>query len=121
MLSEYLGRRCFRKIIMNAMEVTVVRIYVSEAEDLLRPILNYLHDEVKVSGMTVFRGISGFGASGKMHTANILALSLDLPLVIEFFDNPQRIAQIMPQLTTLAKTGHIISWAASLQHSSEVV
>jgi hypothetical protein len=100
---------------MNTTEVTVVRIYISEAEDLLEPILKFLHDEVKVSGVTVFRGISGFGSSGKMHTANILALSLDLPLAIEFFDEPKRVAEIMPQLTTLAKAAHIISWNANKQ------
>ena len=39
-------------------------------------------------GVTVFRGVAGFGADGEVHADDMLRLSVDLPLVIEFFDEP---------------------------------
>lgn len=74
-------------------EVTVVRIYLSEADhghrkSLMQEILNILHDQHKVKGVTVFRGIAGFGQGGEIHAADVLRLMVDLPLVIEFFDSP---------------------------------
>ena len=96
--------------------VTVVRIYISEAEKRLKPIMHYLHDEVHLKGVTVFRGISGFGVSGKIHEASLIDLSLDLPLVIEFFDTPKRVTEILPHLISFAEPDHIISWTAQLHH-----
>ena len=67
---------------MKHSDVTMVRIYLTEGQHLLKQLLAQLHDEEKVRGVTVFRGISGFGRSGKMHSASLLDLSLDLPLVV---------------------------------------
>ena len=74
---------------MNKLEVVFVRIYLTEGEGRLEELLQRLHDEEQVQGVTVFRGISGFGKSGKLHSSSLLDMSLDLPLVIEFFDVPQ--------------------------------
>jgi PII-like signaling protein len=52
---------------MNETEVIVVRIYLHEAKAHLAELLQYLHDESKVRGVTVFRGITGFGSSGEIH------------------------------------------------------
>lgn len=90
--------------------MTIVRIYLTEAEHKLKPLLNYLHDTAKVRGVTVFRGISGFGASGELHESALLDLSLDLPITIEFFDTPSRIQAMMKTLNTLVEPGHLISW-----------
>ena len=59
---------------MKQSDVTVVRIYLTEAEKLLKPLLAKLQDEEKVRGVTVFRGISGFGHSGKIHSSTLLDL-----------------------------------------------
>src|SRR6266566_4047516 len=81
-----LARRGLGKTTMKHSDVLMVRIYLTEGEHLLKQLMKKLHDEEKVRGVTVFRGISGFGRSGKMHSASLVDLSLDLPLVLEFFD-----------------------------------
>jgi len=95
--------------------VTVVRVYFTEGKRQLEPIMRYLHDEASLQGVTVFRAISGFGGSGVMHLASIVDMSLDLPLVIEFFDDPKKIETILLELKTSIKPGHIISWQAEMQ------
>ena len=51
-------------------------------------ILNILQDQHRVHGVVVFRGIAGFGSKGAVHSADLLRLMVDLPLVIEFYDTP---------------------------------
>ena len=97
---------------MNAAEVTVVRVYLTEASGMLKSLLNYLHDESKVHGVTVFRGITGFGQSGRYHSSTLMDMSLDLPLVIEFFESPDRAAVIIEYLNTRVEPGHIVFWNA---------
>ncbi len=99
---------------MNAVKVIMVRVYVTEADKLLNAIMDYLHNQVKVRGVTVFRAISGFGKSGAMHSAALLTMSLDLPLVVEFFDIPDKAKSAIEYLNTLVGTGHIVSWDANV-------
>lgn len=99
---------------MTMTNITVVRIYLTEAEKRLKPILHYLHNEAHVRGATVFRGISGFGKSGQIYTSSLVDLSSDLPLVIEFFDTPDRITDIMTQLRSLIESDHMICWPAQV-------
>jgi PII-like signaling protein len=99
---------------MKSIEVTVVRIYLTEAEAKLNPLLKRLHDQEKVRGVTTFRGISGFGASGVMHTASLLDLSPDLPVVVEFFDEPARVEAVLQHLAALVEPGHIVHWRAHM-------
>ncbi len=98
---------------MTQTEVTMVRIYCTESEKPLQRILTILHDQEQVAGVTAFRGIAGFGGSGKMHAASLLDLSLDLPLIIEFFDRPEKVTVVMQHLKELVKPGHMVSWSAS--------
>lgn len=98
----------------DANNVRVVRIYITEGDHKVRSIMARLHDEEKVRGVTVFRGISGFGKSGKMHSSDLLDLLGNLPVVIEFFDSPERVANILAHLRSEVEPGHIISWAASV-------
>jgi len=98
-------------------EVTVVRIYISEADhgrrkNLMQEILNILHDQHRVKGVTVFRGIAGFGDTGEVHASDILRLMVDLPLVIEFFDEPTVVQAVLGLLASLVPKGRIISWRA---------
>ena len=99
---------------MRHSDVTMVRIYLTEAEDTLKTLLAKLHDEEKVRGVTVFRGISGFGRSGKVHSATLLDLSLDLPVVVEFFDEPAKVGRILSHLKDILPSGHVVSWPAKL-------
>lgn len=99
--------------------VTLVRIYLTEGSGELNPLLAKLHDEEKVCGVTVFRGISGFGKSGKLHSSSLLDLSMDLPMVVEFFDTPDKVARILTHLEGMIKPGHIVSWQAQLHGEGE--
>jgi PII-like signaling protein len=98
-------------------EVTVVRIYLSEADhgrrkSLMQEILNILHDQHRVKGVTVFRGIAGFGDAGEMHASDILRIMVDLPLVIEFFDEAAIVEAVLALLAGLVPEGRIVSWRA---------
>ena len=99
---------------MNTLEITMVRIYCTEAEHKLQGLLDYLHDQAGVRGVTVFRGITGFGRSGKLHTASLVDLALDLPVVVEFFDVPDKIASILPRLNEMFEPGHMVFWQAKV-------
>lgn len=99
-------------------QVTVVRIYLSEADhgrrkNLMQEILNILHDQHRVKGVTVFRGIAGFGDTGEVHASDILRLMVDLPLVIEFFDELSVVHAVLGLLSGLVPDGRIISWQAT--------
>jgi PII-like signaling protein len=91
-------------------EMVMVRVYILEAEKLVQPILSYLHDTAKVRGVTVFRGITGFGKSGQAHSSGLLDLSLNLPVAIEFFDEQSRIDEIIKYLQSIVEAGHITYW-----------
>jgi len=97
---------------MNVVDVTMVRIYCHEKNALHRELLEILHDKEQVAGVTAFRGISGFGHSGEIHEAGLLDISLSLPIIIEFFDRPQKIAEVMEHLKDRVAPGHMVSWAA---------
>jgi hypothetical protein len=99
---------------MIKLEVVFVRVYLTEGEGRMERLLQRLHDEEKVKGVTVFRGISGFGKSGKMHSSSLLDMSLDLPLVLEFFDEPYKVASILAHIGKDIEPGHIVSWPATL-------
>lgn len=102
---------------MKHSEITMVRIYLTEASDLQKTLLAKLHDEEKVRGVTVFRGVSGFGRSGVVHSSSLLDLSLDLPLVIEFFDKPEKVKRILSHLRKLLPLGYVVSWNAQINES----
>jgi len=95
--------------------MTVVRLYVNERDAHLERLVKRLKDEERVRGLTVFRGITGFGESGKIHGSHLVDLLTDLPLVVEFYETPARAAEIIEHLKTWLKPGHIISWPARLE------
>lgn len=99
---------------MNKLDIVFVRIYLTEGEGRMEELLQCLHDEEQVQGVTVFRGISGFGKSGKLHSSSLLDMSLDLPLVIEFFDVPQKVDNILTHIRGRIEPGHIVSWPGTL-------
>lgn len=71
-----------------------VRIYLSEG-DPYAPILELLRREGGIEAR-VFKGVAGFGADGKVHTAAIVDLSGPLPLVVEWIDSPDRVSRLLP-------------------------
>jgi len=61
--------------------------------------------EAGLAGATVFRGVMGFGKNSVLHTAKILRLSEDLPMVIEIVDSLERIEKFLPLLDPLIAGG----------------
>ncbi|MGD2074739.1 MAG: DUF190 domain-containing protein [Gammaproteobacteria bacterium] len=96
--------------------VTFIRVYLTEANTTLKPLLQRLHDEEQVRGVSVFRAVSGFGGSGIIHTSSLLDLSLDLPVTVEFFDRPEKVASILEHLSDLVESGHIVRWQAEMNY-----
>lgn len=102
---------------MNLVKVTMVRIYITEASKLLKPIMNYLHNEAKVRGVSVFRAITGYGDSGGEHGASLMDLSLNLPLTVEFFDHSEKVELALSQLNKMIKPEHVVCWEAQANNS----
>jgi len=60
-----------------------------------------------LAGATVIRGIEGFGADSRLHTARILRLSEDLPIVVEIVDSAEKIERILPILDEMVGEGMV--------------
>jgi PII-like signaling protein len=90
----------------------MVRIYLTEGETQLAGLVKRLKKWEKLRGLTVFRGISGYGESGVIHDAKLIDLAMDLPLVLEFFDEPEKIEPVLAHLNDYIKPGHIVTWSA---------
>lgn len=90
----------------------LLRIYIGEADKwhgqpLYMAILLKAR-EMGMAGGTVFRGIAGYGANSVIHTANILRLSEDLPVVIEIVDTDEKIRAFLPTLDEMVREGLIL-------------
>jgi len=94
------------------MKVTVARIYCTEAKHVHEKLFRRLHDQEKVRGVTMIRAISGFGASGQIYSSHLIDLSMDLPVIIEFFDKPERVEKILADLEDLLKPGRVLTFSA---------
>ena len=97
---------------MNAKQVTIARVYTLEGHDQLNKALDILRDEEKIYGVTIIRGIAGFGENREVHTSSLLTLSLELPLVIEFYDEPEKVEKAINVLKSRLNLKHIINWSA---------
>jgi PII-like signaling protein len=105
-------------------EVTFVRIYLHEADhgrrhNLMEEILSALCDQHGVSGVTVFRGIAGLDDSGQIQSSDLLRLMVDLPLVIEFYDEPEVVRGVIRTLNGLIAGHPVLSWPANVTMLSE--
>lgn len=61
--------------------------------------------ELHLAGATVLRGPMGFGAGSRLHTAKILRLSEDLPMVIEIVDAKEKIDELLPHIDEMVEDG----------------
>ncbi len=77
---------------------TLLRIFIGESDKYEgKTLYQYLAEYLRknhYSGVTVLRGIEGYGHSSKIHTSDILELSSDLPIVIEIVDTEERIEEL---------------------------
>lgn len=76
----------------------LIRIFIGESDTYQgKTTYRYLAEYLKknhYSGVTIIRGIEGFGHSSKIHTADLLDLSSDLPIIIEIVDTEEKIEQL---------------------------
>ncbi|MFK5891946.1 MAG: DUF190 domain-containing protein [Pseudomonadota bacterium] len=101
---------------MNKKTLTLVRVYTDDGKCDLDNILDILTDNHKITGLTVFRGIAGFGPHHKIHKVTFLELSAKLPLVIEFFHETQGIEEIINTMHELIEQAHIVNWPVNLSY-----
>ena len=90
-------------------EALLARIYIGESDTWegrpLYDVIVRLLRERGIRGASVFRGIEGFGRSSRVHTTRILALSEDLPILIEAVDEADRIRAVLPELEPMIGGG----------------
>ena len=92
-------------------EAELLRIFVGESDRIHgRPIYEAIVEEARRRGMagaTVLKGVMGFGRHSRVHTAKVLRLAEDLPMVIEIVDKPERIEEFLPFVDGILSEGLI--------------
>lgn len=90
-------------------EAVLLRIFIGESDrwqhQPLYEAIVLKAREQHLAGATVLRGPMGFGKSSRLHTAKLLRLSLDLPLVIEIVESEEKIRAFLPELDPMMKGG----------------
>ena len=83
-------------------KAVILRIYIGEEDSVSgKPLYEEIVSKARklgLAGCTVLKGIMGFGAHSHMHSAKLLRLSEDLPVVIEIVDTQENIERLMPYL-----------------------
>ncbi len=92
-------------------EGTLLRIFIGESDKwqgkpLYQEIIR-LAREKGMAGATALKGFSGFGCKSHMHTAKLLRLSEDLPVIIEIVDSDEKISQFIADLDDIVSEGLI--------------
>jgi uncharacterized protein len=100
----------------NNLDAKLLRIFIGESDKAgHQPLYEAIVFEAKkqsLSGATVTRGIMGFGANSKVHTAKLFDISIDMPLVIEIVDTEEKIREFtktVEQLFEQTKSGGLIT------------
>jgi PII-like signaling protein len=90
-------------------DAVLLRIFIGESDrwehQPLYEALVLKARERHLAGATVLRGPMGFGKASRLHTAKILRLSMDLPLIIEIVDSEEKINSFLPMLETMMGGG----------------
>ena len=88
-----------------------LRIYIGEADSWegksLYKALVLKAKELDLAGATVFQGCMGYGANSRIHTARLIDLSADLPIMIEIIDSAEYIEKFLPYLDKMVKEGMV--------------
>ncbi|PYJ01938.1 MAG: hypothetical protein DMF00_03215 [Verrucomicrobia bacterium] len=90
-------------------DAVLLRIFIGESDRYgHRPLYEAIvlrARELQLAGATVLRGPMGFGKSSHLHTAKILRLSMDLPMVIEIVDSEEKVNAFLPVLDQMMGGG----------------
>jgi PII-like signaling protein len=89
----------------------LLRVFIGESDKFEhKPLYEAIVQKVReldLAGATVLRGTEGFGANSVVHTSHLLAMSTDLPIVIEVVDAEEKIKLLLPHLETMVQEGMI--------------
>lgn len=92
-------------------DAELLRVFIGESDKFGgRPLYQAIVEEARKAGMagaTVLRATLGFGVHSRLHSAKVLRLSEDLPMVVEIVDKPERIEAFLPTLDGMVKEGLI--------------
>jgi uncharacterized protein len=101
-------------------DALLIRIFIGESDRYGR---QPLHEaivskarEIGMAGATVLRGPMGFGASSRVHSAKVLQLSMDLPLIVEMVDTEEKINAFLPLLDEMMNGGLVTLEKARVIH-----
>jgi PII-like signaling protein len=87
----------------------LLRVFIGESDKVgHRPLYEEIvlkAREAGLAGATVLRGVMGFGKNSILHTAKILRLSEDLPMVVEIVDSLEKVEAFVPTLNEMIKDG----------------
>ncbi len=111
-------------------EAQLLRIFIGESDKWHgKPLYETIvlkARELHLAGATVLRGPMGFGAHSRLHTAKILRLSEDLPIVIEIVDTPEKLAALLPEIDAMVQEGlvtlekvHVIQYRSGSPPAAE--
>lgn len=93
------------------LDAVLIRVFICETAKIEgKPVYELIVQkarELNLAGATVLRGILGFGAHSRIHTAKLLTLSEDLPLVVEIVDTEENVNRLLPFLDNTLKEGLI--------------
>ncbi|MDQ7054687.1 MAG: DUF190 domain-containing protein [candidate division KSB1 bacterium] len=107
-------------------EGKLLRIFIGEADRYEgKPLYHALVEKAREMGMagaTVIRGVMGFGAHSRLHSARLLRLSEDLPLIIEIVDTDEKVRRYVEEIDDMFQDGlitiekaEVIRYRASLK------
>jgi PII-like signaling protein len=101
-------------------EAVLLRIFIGESDkwghQSLYEAIVLKARELHLAGATVLRGPMGFGKASRLHTAKILRLSADLPLVIEIVDAEEKIQSFLPELGKMVGGGLVTLEKVTVLH-----
>lgn len=99
MSGKYIGKRLRVRITVGSAERY-------QGKPLFRAIIKKL-EEHQIFGVTVIRGVGGFGSKARFHTDRLLSLFTNLPIIIEFVDYQERIHSLLPEFDSMISKGMI--------------
>ena len=90
-----------------------LRIYIGENDYFDgKPLAKAIVQTAKkldLAGASVFRGVIGFGANSRIHSASLIDLSSDLPIIIEIIDSEEYINKLLPHLDEMLSEGGLMT------------
>lgn len=104
-------------------EQKLLRVFIGEQDKWEgRPLYEAIADEaraLRLAGTTVIKGVLGFGLKAHMHTAKLLEMSYDMPMIVEIVDTEENIKKLLPKLDRMVQEGlvtiekaHVIMYRA---------